>query len=227
MLDAHQEIIVPGIAIDVTWITDHASAILAERQAEADRVSAAAPAEAVARRKAKIAAGFDPEDSLIEKLRSRFDLDSILIAHGYKKSGTKYRHANSSSGSYGADIKVLGGIERVFSHNGTDPLHANNLPAWCDGVTALDAFDVVAILDFSGDRTRALRELAERFGITKAEERRALSKLIFRMIRGQAPQEAIEASAFAEGLRLGLTREEVCSVATWVANQATRTSEAA
>ena len=96
----------------------------------------------------------------------------MLTGHGYDRQGTKYRHPNSSSGAFGADIKVFGGIERVFSHNGTDPLHADNLPAWCDGVTALDAVDVVIILDFGGDRQRALRELAKRFGISKAEEQR-------------------------------------------------------
>ena len=40
------------------------------------------------------------------------------------------------------------------------------------------------------------------------------------MMRDQAPQEAIEASAFAEGLRLGLTRTEVIHTAQWVASQA-------
>ena len=114
------------------------------------------------------------------------------------------------------DIKSFGGIERVYSHNGTDPLHADNLPAWCGSVTALDVVDVVTILDFGSDRLRALRELAVRFGISKPSERRTMAALIFRMIRQQAPQEAIEASAFAEGLRLGMSRAEVCAVAVWV-----------
>jgi hypothetical protein len=204
-----------------------AGIILAARQAEADRIAAEANVEAAARREAKIAAGFDPNDSLIEKLRSCFDLDDVLRAHGYEKSGTKYRHPNSSSGSYGADIKTFGGIERVFSHNGTDPLHAANLPAWCGGVTALDVIDVVTILDFGGDRRKALRELAERFNMTKAPERKVVATLIFRMLRQQAPQEAIEAAAFAEGERRGLTRDEVCQVARWVATKAEVSREAA
>jgi hypothetical protein len=220
MLEVHQEIIITGGAIDAAWISERASAMLIVRQAGADRIAAEAQTEAAVRRAYKLMAGFDPHDSLIEKLRSRFALDSVLIAHGYHKSGTKYRHPNSTSGSYGADIKVLGGIERLFSHNGTDPLHGNNLPVWCGGVTALDAFDVVTILEFGGDRQRALRGLADRFGITKAEERKMLARLIFRMIRCQSPQEAIEASAYAEGLRLGLSRDEVCHVARWVARQA-------
>ena len=165
---------------------DRAGALQAARQAEAERIAAEAQAEAAARREAKIAAGFDPDDLLIEKLRSRFDLDDVLRSHGYDKAGTKYRHPNSSSGSYGADIKTLG-VE-VLSYNATDPLHAGNLPAWCGGVTALDAFDVVAILDFGGDRTRAMREMAERFNLTKAAERKALAGLLFRLIRRGASQ---------------------------------------
>jgi hypothetical protein len=218
-LGLHQTVIVPGAPVDAAWMTGRAGALLAARQAEADRVAAEAQAEAAKRREAKIAAGFNPDDSLIEKLRSRFDLDSVLTGHGYAKAGSKYRHPNSQSGSYGADIKVFGGIERVFSHNGTDPLHADNLPGWCDGVTALDAFDVVTILDFGGDRTRAMRELAQRFNLTKAAERKALAGLLFRMIRRQAAQADIEAAAYAKGEQLGLSRDEVCRVARWVAGQ--------
>jgi hypothetical protein len=222
MSDAHQEIIVPGAPVDAAWIT----AALTTRQIEADRIAALAQAAAAARREARIAAGFDPTGSLIEKLRHHFDLDAVLTSHGYDKSGTKYRHQNSSSGSYGADIKTLGGIPRVFGHNGTDPLHADNLPAWCDA-TAIDVVDVVTILDFGGDRQRALRELAQRFGISKTEERKKLAGLIFRMIRQQAPQAAIESSAFTEGLRLGMSRGEVIATAQWVAVQATNHAEAA
>ncbi len=224
--DHHETVVIDGDPIDAAWMRGCAGTILAERQAETDRIAAEANAEAAARREAKIAAGFDPDDSLIEKLRSRFDLASVLTGHAYDKSGTtksgtKYRHPNSSSGSYGADIKVFGGIERVFSHNGTDPLHADNLPAWCDGVTALDVIDVVTILEFGSDRRKALAALAERFGLTKAEERKTLARLLFRMIRRQAAQEEIQSAAFAEGMRLGLSRDEVCRVAQWVANQRT------
>lgn len=221
-LDLHQTVVISGAPIQAEWITQTAGALLAARRAEADRIAAEAQAEAAARREAKIAAGFDPDDSLIEKLRSRFDLDSVLTGHGYDKSGTKYRHPNSSSGCYGADIKTFGGIERVFSHNATDPLHASNLPSWCDGVTALDAVDATIILDFGGNRTRALRELAKRHNLAKTAERKALAGLLFRMIRRQASQAAIEAAAFAEGERAGMSRAEVCRVAIWVASTAHR-----
>ena len=111
---------------------------------------------------------------------------------------------------------MFGGIERVFSHNGTDPLHADNLPAWCGGVTALDAVDVVIILDFAGDRPRALHELAKRFIPTKAADGAALARLIFSLVRRQATQQEIEATATEEGRRLGLSFDEVCRTARWV-----------
>jgi hypothetical protein len=111
--------------------------------------------------------------SLIEKIRARLDLHQILASHGYDQRGDVWRHPNSQSGSYGLNIKSFSGITRVYSHNGTDPLHPGNLPAWTAGVTALDVVDVVAILDFAGDRTRCLRELAQRFGVASETPRSA------------------------------------------------------
>ena len=219
-LDHHETVAIDGNPIDAAWIREAAGAILGARQAEADRIAAAAHGEAAARREAKIAAGFDPDDSLIEKLRSHFDLSGVLLAHGYDKSGAKYRHANSESGSYGADIKTFAGVERVFSHNGTDPLHASNLPAWCGGITAPDAVDATIILDFGGNRKKALAELARRFELTKAEEQRKVAALIFRLRRDGATQAEIETAALAEGGRLGLSRAEIIRVAVWVAEQA-------
>jgi hypothetical protein len=226
-LSDHQTVVISGAAIDAAWIVERAGALLASRQAEADRIAAKAQAEAAARREAKLAAGFDPDDSLIEKLRSGFDLNAILTGHGYDKAGRKYRHPNSESGSYGADIKTLGGIERIFSHNAGDPLHSSNLPPWCGGVTALDAFDVVAILDFGGDRTKALRSLAARYDLTKAAERKALAVFLFRLIKRRTSQSEIEVAAFAEGKRLGLSAAEICQVAVWVAGQLGEQREAA
>lgn len=83
----------------------------------------------------------------------------------------------------------------------------------------MDAIDATIVLDFGGDRIRALRELAEQFGLNKPAERRAMAALLFRMIRRQATQEEIETAAFAEGARLGLSNAEVCHVANWVATQ--------
>jgi hypothetical protein len=133
----------------------------------------------------------------------------------------KFRHPNSTSGAFGADLKTFGGVERVYSHNSNDPLHRDNLPKWCGGVTALDSFDALVILDYGGDRKKAIRELAERYGLTKRQERKTLARLLFRLIREQATQEAIEAAAYAEGQRLGLTAAQVRGVAHWVAARTT------
>jgi hypothetical protein len=214
-LDGHRVEIIDGDPIDAGWIRTIAGEMLAEQQAERERTKAHAKAET--QRKARIATGPNPDDSLIEKLRPHLDLQQMLLAHEYDQQGTKFRHSNSKSGSYGADVRSFGGVERVYSHNAGDPLHRDNLPEWCDGVTALDAFDVAAILDFGGDRKKAMAELAKRFGITRANERRAVARLIHRMRDAGACQEAIEAAAFVEGEHLGLSKEEVISVAKSVA----------
>ncbi len=87
-LDRHHTEIIEGNAIDAAWMREKAGALLAERQTEQDRKAAAAHAEAAARRETKIAAGFDPSDSLIEKLRPHFDLEHVLLSHGYDKLNT-------------------------------------------------------------------------------------------------------------------------------------------
>ena len=214
-IDRHRTAVIDGEPIDTAWLREAAGKLLTRRQAEQDKIAAQARMEAEQRRQAKIAAGFDPDDSLIEQIRAHLDLEHILLSHGYEKRHNKYRHPNSTSGVFGADIKAFARIERIYSHNANDPLHRDNLPDWCAGVTALDAFDVTVILDFGGNRTKALHVLGERYGLTKREERRTVARLIFKLLRKQAPQHDIEVAAFAEGDRLGLTRAQVCQVARW------------
>jgi hypothetical protein len=57
---------------------------------------------------------------------------------------------------------------------------------------------------------------------TKKQGRKAVARLIFRMLRAQAAQAQIEATALAEGARLGLTAAEVYGVAYWVVEKATK-----
>jgi hypothetical protein len=120
-IDDHAAEVIDGEPINADWMRQAAGAILAERRAEQERIAAAAHAEAEARRQAKIASGSNPDDSLIEKIRGKLDLEHILLAHGYDKCGAKFRHPNSKSGSFGADLKTFGGIERLYSHNAGDP----------------------------------------------------------------------------------------------------------
>ncbi len=217
--DRHECILQDGGPLNADRLTGAAFRLHQARVAEQERIAAEAHKEAVARRAERLAAGFDPDDSLIDRLRAHYDLAAVLEAHRYDRAGKKFRHPNSSSMMHGADIKMIGGIERVFSHNATDPLHADNLPAWCGTVTALDVVDVVTILDFAGDRRRALRELAERHGLNKTEERRQLARLLFRLRRKNAPQHVIEQKAYAAAAGLRLTKQDVFSVAQWVAEQ--------
>ena len=148
----HQTIVVAGAPVDAAWLETAGGAILAARQAEAARIAATAHAEAAARLQARIAAGFNPDDSLIEKLRSRFDLDGVSgpTATTRPEPNTAIQTPNPAPSA--PTSKSSAALSGIFSHNGTDPLHRDNLPAWCGGVTALDAFDVVTILDFGGDR---------------------------------------------------------------------------
>jgi hypothetical protein len=52
-------------------------------------------------------------------------------------------------------------------------------------------------------------------------ERKAVAKLLFKLIRQEAPQADIEVLAFAEGERQGLSKSEVIQIANWVLAQAT------
>ena len=83
-LDRHQTIVILGEPVG-KWLTDAAAA----RKAEEERIADEAQKAAAARLAARIAAGFDPADSLIEKLRSRYDLDAVLTSHGYDKAGSE------------------------------------------------------------------------------------------------------------------------------------------
>jgi hypothetical protein len=218
--DLHFTEIICGKEIPAAEITKQGKAVLAARQAERDRISEESHRAAAQRAADRAAAGFDPDDSLIEKLRGHLDLESLLLSHGYAKAGQNFRHPNSTSGCFGANIKNFGGIDRIFSHNATDPLHATNLPLWCEKVKAIDAFDVAAILDYGGDRKKAMIALADKFNLTKATERKKLCRVMFQLIRCQAPQDEIEQTSLKEGMQLGFSPEEVHRIAHWVAAQA-------
>jgi hypothetical protein len=217
--DTHFTQVISGVPLASDEITAEGMKILASQKAEMDRIAEESHRLAAQRAADKLASGFSSDDSLIEKLRSHLDLESILLTHGYAKAGQNFRHPNSSSGQFGSNIKNFGGIDRVFSHNATDPLHASNLPEWCGRVTALDAFDVTAILDYGSDRRQAMISLAEKFNLTKTAERKQLCRIMFQLIRRQAPQQEIENISLQEGARLGFSPDEVCKIAQWVVSQ--------
>jgi hypothetical protein len=246
-LGKHQTIVIEGQSLDGPGLAAEASKILAAQQAEQDRKAAEARAAVEAKRQARIrdrvANGESREEAeraegegLIAKIRARLPgMGEVLLAHGYDENGGRYRHPNSTSGSYGLNIRVFGGVERLYSFNGGDPLCPDNLPAWCGGVTAIDVVDVVTILEFNSDRPLALRTLARRFGIplvhaggagageaNKLErgKGRVLARTIFRSLRSQLPQAVIEAAALREGTRLGLSPSKIVAIASWVVQTA-------
>jgi hypothetical protein len=67
--DLHQEIIVRGVPIDAQWLIERATALLEAGEAEKERQAAEAHAQARERLQARLAAGFDPSDSLIVNRR--------------------------------------------------------------------------------------------------------------------------------------------------------------
>jgi hypothetical protein len=164
------------------------------------------------------------DESIITKIRSHLDLETILIGHGYLKSGQRFKHPKSTSGNFGSNIKCFGGIERFYSCNATDPLHFANLPEWCGKVRAVDAFDVVAILDFGGDRNKAISNLSRHLNLDKADDKKTLARLLFKLIREQAPQTKIEDIVLTQGKLLGFSESDICQIAKWVNEKAIKES---
>lgn len=120
-------------------------------QQERDRTARAAPPKPRAATLGATGGG------IIEKVNAAYDLDGELQAHGYRKIGKAYLSPESTTGNPGVYI-LHGddGTERVYSHHGeTDPLSNLNH----DG-HALDLFDVLCILDYNGDVSRAVADLA-------------------------------------------------------------------
>lgn len=165
-LAQHETVAIEGQPIDAAWMVERAGALLAEREAVRERQRAEAMEAAAKRREARIRKGFDPNSSIIELIRGHLDLRGELIAHRYTAAGEgRYLYPGSETGVAGVyTMSGRDGVERVFSHHSGDPLAAGNLPSWCRA-KAIDAVDVVTILDFAGDQKAALRALATRFGI--------------------------------------------------------------
>ena len=86
------------------------------------------------------------------------DIGAIIEQYDYKRAGSRWRCPNSTSGIPGV-VRLTGddGKERIYSHHGeADPLsNLNN-----DG-HALDVFDVLVALEYGGDFSRAVGELAK------------------------------------------------------------------
>ncbi len=103
-------------------------------------------AEKEARERDKAAKSVDPSKSLIHAFNEAYEIEELLAQAGYDEKDGKYRHPNSQSGSFSANIKN----GRVYTFSSSDPLYT-------DGEGAHDAFSVFTVLFADGDLNRALR----------------------------------------------------------------------
>ena len=94
---------------------------------------------------------------IIAKVNSQYDLTGELQLRGYRRVGRHYLSPQSSTGTPGVHILTGDdGKERVYSHHGeTDPLSNLN-----HNGHALDVFDVICTLDYAGDVSQAVADLA-------------------------------------------------------------------
>jgi hypothetical protein len=144
----------------------------AERDAAAAEQQRARAERKEQRRKDLEAQGIDPNWSLIDQVRGALQLDGIDLAdklaeHGYEMNEAgHYRHPGSSSGSFGLKImESADGVERAYSLNATDPLHADNLQMAGLTSRAADVVDVITVLEHDGNQGAALCALATQYGI--------------------------------------------------------------
>ena len=162
----HEAEVIDGEPIDSDWLRREAGVLLAAREAEREHQRNDAAEAAAHRREERIKQGRDPDASIIEAVRTRLDLATELVAHGYEQKGDgKFLFPRSETRVPGVHLlSGRDGVDRVYSHHAADPLAAANLPRWCTA-KAIDVVDVIAILDFGGDMTATLRTLNDRFGI--------------------------------------------------------------
>lgn len=98
------------------------------------------------------------EGSIIDPVCAQYNIVDELRARGYKQTRPNLLLSPQSSSGTPGVVVLTGddGKQRVYSHHGdTDPLSNLNHSGH-----ALDVFDVLCTLDYNGDTTAAVRELA-------------------------------------------------------------------
>jgi len=94
---------------------------------------------------------------IIGKVCQQFDIESELLRNGYRRVGKKYLSPQSSTGVPGVYIFTAeDGTERAYSHHG----ESDQLSNLNHGGHSLDVFDVLVTLDYAGDVSRAVADLA-------------------------------------------------------------------
>lgn len=118
-----------------------------DQEAKQSKAEAATP-------KPRTLNGYDGD--IIQKINQAYRMDEVLQGAGYILKGKKYLSPNSESGDPGVTVLNRDGKETVYSHHGaTDPLSNLN-----HNGHALDVLDTLRILQYGGDLSRAIRELA-------------------------------------------------------------------
>lgn len=107
--------------------------------------------------------------SVIDMANAAYDLASVIEANGYKRIGRAWLSPQSGTGTPGVHIlQSPDGRQRLYSHHGpSDPLSSLNH----DG-HALDVFDVLLALEYGGDLSRAVADLANQLDAAGQQERR-------------------------------------------------------
>lgn len=135
---------------------------LGEQFMVAGRVIEAAQKERAQSASVKGAGGTSPA---FQRINGRIDIASVLESHGYEMIGGRWLSPFSQSGTPGVMILDDGDKPKVYSHHGTDdPLSALNH----DG-HALDALDVVTVLDHGGNAKAAAEVYRADFDTLKTE----------------------------------------------------------
>ncbi len=93
--------------------------------------------------------GTDDFPSLIDAFNAAYTVQGILLQAGYDQKGDSFRHPNSESGSFSANVKN----DRVHSLSSNDPLYTGG-----EGGGAHDAFSAFTVLFHDGDQDAALKE---------------------------------------------------------------------
>jgi hypothetical protein len=103
---------------------------------------------AKARREALTAIGDNPDT--IGAFRESYTVDAIMLQAGYDQRGSGFRHPNSESGSYSANVKD----GRVHALSTADLLYS-------DGKGAHDSFSAFCVLFHGGDQNAALKDAGD------------------------------------------------------------------
>ena len=114
-----------------------------------------------------ISTGPGTQGLIAELLPHLPSIEQLLTQHGYQPINDRFLAPSSGSGLPGVVIlDGPDGRERLYSHHGPD---SDPLSAAGNGGHALDALDMITILDFGRDRNKALSTLGNKYGINRLD----------------------------------------------------------